>query len=48
MITLLNDPKQRNLWMQIYKMMQMRYHIGMLIGLVGYALLSYNMLKINK
>lgn len=41
MVTKLNNQKQIDLWTEVYKHMQYRYHMGMLLGAVGYCFLAY-------
>ena len=37
----LKTPEQNKLWLEVYKDMKKRYHLGFLIGLVGYGVLCY-------
>ena len=39
-VTKLNNEKQRNAWLNIYKNMQWHYHLGILVGLVGVIIIS--------
>jgi len=41
MLPLLENQEQVKLWHQVYKEMQYRYHLGMIIGFVGYFALTY-------
>ena len=43
MVTIMNSKQQLEKWHSVYKHMQYRYHFGMLLGLVGYFLLSYGL-----
>lgn len=40
MVTLMNNKEQLEKWNDVYKYMQNRYYTGMLIGGVGYVILS--------
>ena len=40
MILYLNDPKQRELWLDIYKTMKQKFHLGFLFGLVAVMMFS--------
>ena len=40
-ITDLDDPKQREAWLKIYKHMQFNYHIGAGLGLIGAFIYTY-------
>jgi len=44
MVTLLRDQVQIGLWHKVRQEMQYRYWSGFLLGLIGYALLSYGLL----
>ena len=39
-ISKLNNEKQRNAWLEIYKNMQYHYHLGIMVGLVGVLIIS--------
>ena len=43
MLLYMDSKKQVEAWYDIYKFMQYRYHIGMLIGGIGYMLLGYGL-----
>ena len=43
MLPLLGNQEQVELWHDVYKTMQGRYHLGMLIGFIGYFTLAYGM-----
>jgi hypothetical protein len=43
----LKTPEQNKLWLEVYRDMKMRYHLGFIIGLVGYGVLCYAVI-INK
>ena len=45
MVNNLENKDQSSKWLAVYKTMQYKYHIGMILGLVGYFLLSYGLLK---
>ena len=40
MVTNLKNQEQTQDWLDVYKFMKYRYHMGMVLGLVGYFLLS--------
>jgi amino acid transporter len=46
----LKTPEQNKLWLEVYKDMKKRYHLGFIIGLVGYGVLCYAVIdsKISK
>jgi hypothetical protein len=46
MLQVLEAGDQIDKWLDVYKHMKFRYHYGMLLGLVGYLLLSYGVLKL--
>lgn len=35
------DGEQKEEWLEVYKEMQYRYHIGMVLGIIGYFILAY-------
>ena len=39
-VSKLNNEKQRNAWLEIYKNMQFHYHLGIMVGLVGVLIIS--------
>jgi hypothetical protein len=41
MLNVLETREQIDGWLEVYKFMKGRYHIGMLLGLMGYLTLSY-------
>jgi len=41
MVTLMENKDQLNKWLAVYKHMQYKYHIGMVLGFVGFFLFSY-------
>ena len=43
MVTLMKNQSQLKKWHAVYKHMQHRYHLGMVLGLIGYFLLSYGL-----
>lgn len=43
MVTMMKDKSQLKKWHAVYKHMQYRYHLGMVLGLIGYFLLSYGL-----
>lgn len=43
MVTLMRNKDQLQKWQNVYKHMQYRYHVGMVLGVVGYFLLSYGL-----
>lgn len=43
MVTYLTTELQRNAWLAVYKEMQYRKVIGVLLGIAAYVLLSYNL-----
>jgi len=45
MVTMLKNSDQQSKWLDVYKFMKNRYHIGMLLGIVGYFILSYIVLN---
>ena len=45
MITTLKTKEQREKWLEVYRVMKQRYHVGMLLGVVSYVILSYTYLK---
>ncbi|QKF94768.1 hypothetical protein QKU48_gp1310 [Fadolivirus algeromassiliense] len=45
MVTLMESQDQLKKWNAVYKHMQYRYHVGMVLGLVGYFLFSYGVKK---
>ena len=45
MLEVLNTPDQVKKWLEVYKTMKMRYHIGMLLGLIGYFIFAYGIFK---
>lgn len=44
MLNVLNSKEQVDNWLDIYKLMKKKYHIGALLGMAGYGLLSYGLL----
>lgn len=45
MVTLMENREQLNKWHAVYKHMQYRYHIGMVLGIIGYFLFAYGIKK---
>ena len=45
MVTSMKNEEQLNKWLAVYKHMQNRYHVGMLLGLVGYFLFAFAIQK---
>ena len=45
MVTSLNNEKQRRAWLEIYKNMQYRYHMGIFVGLIGVIIISISYCK---
>lgn len=43
MLPLLENQEQVQLWHNVYKTMQSRYHTGMLIGFIGYFAFAYGL-----
>ena len=43
MVTYLTTEVQRNAWLDVYKEMQYRKVIGILLGIIAYVLLAYNL-----
>jgi hypothetical protein len=43
MLNVLDKKEQIDKWLEVYKAMKQRYHLGMVYGLVGYYLLSYGL-----
>jgi len=43
MIKYLDNADTREKWLNVYNTMKFRYHVGMLLGLVGYFALSYGL-----
>jgi len=41
MILHLNEEEQREKWLNIYKTMQFKYHIGLLLGIIASMVLAY-------
>ena len=41
MLLHLTTPEQNQLWLNIYKHMKTKCHVGFLIGMVGYFFLAY-------
>ena len=41
MLDHINSPEQTKAWISMYKEMQYNYHIGMLIGILGVAVLAF-------
>lgn len=41
MVTLMKNEDQLQKWLAVYKHMQTKYHIGMVLGCVGYFLFAY-------
>jgi len=39
-VSVLNNEKQRNAWLAIYKTMQYQYHLGIMVGLIGVIIIS--------
>lgn len=39
-VSKLNNEKQRNAWLEIYKNMQYHYHLGIMVGLIGVLIIS--------
>jgi hypothetical protein len=37
----LKTPEQNKLWLEVYKDMKKRYHLGFIMGLLGYGVLCY-------
>lgn len=45
MLSYLTNKEQIDGWLSVYKMMKTRYHTGMLLGIIGFLLLSYSIVK---
>ena len=41
MLDHLETPQQTRAWLKMYKMMQFHYHMGLVVGLIAVAILSY-------
>jgi len=41
MLNHLTEPKKIKLWLQKYKLMKGRWHMGLLVGVLGYGLMCY-------
>ena len=52
MLNHLKKPKVIKMWLQKYKLMKGRWHLGLLMGIIGYGLMCFaienNILTINK
>ena len=46
MITTLNTEQQRKEWRDVYKVYQNTYHLGLLLGLIGYFACGYGLNKL--
>lgn len=46
MLPLLENQEQVQLWHNVYKTMQGRYHLGMLIGFIGYFSIAYGLQRL--
>lgn len=42
MLSYMQNQDQINKWLDVYNHMTFRYHFGMLLGLIGYFIFSYN------
>ena len=40
MLEVINDDEQNELWLEVYREMQLRYWGGFLLGVVGFALIG--------
>lgn len=45
MLNYLTNKDQIDGWLDVYKTMQNKYHIGMMLGIIGYILLGYGIAK---
>lgn len=41
MLDHLETPQQTRAWLKMYKMMQFQYHMGLVVGIIAIAILSY-------
>ena len=41
MLDHLETPEQTRAWLKMYKMMQFQYHMGLVVGMIAVAMLSY-------
>jgi len=41
MLDHLETPQQTRAWLKMYKMMQFQYHMGLVVGIIAVAILSY-------
>lgn len=41
MLNILTNKDQVNNWLDVYKTMKFRYHMGLLLGIIGFFMLSY-------
>jgi hypothetical protein len=48
MLRSLNKKEQIDGWLEVYKDMKYKYHLGFLLGSIGYTLLSYGFIAISK
>ena len=41
MLDHIETPQQTRAWLKMYKMMQFQYHMGLVVGIIAVAILSY-------
>lgn len=46
MLNYLTDMKQVKEWLDVYKMMKFRYHLGAVFGIIAYFILSFSVCKL--
>ena len=48
MLDHISEKKDIKSWLEMYKNMKKKWHYGLIIGLLGYLFINYNMLKYKK
>ena len=48
MLLHLKDKKQRKMWLDNYRTMKMKWHFGLLFGIIGYGFMCYVMEESRK
>ena len=48
MLNHISEKKDIKAWLEMYKSMKKKWHYGLIIGLLGYLFINYNMLKYKK
>ena len=48
MLDHISEKKDIKAWLEMYKNMKKKWHYGLIIGLLGYLFINYNMLKYKK